>query len=30
MSVNGLAVLVFGILPGPLMALCLFSIQVSL
>ena len=30
MSVNGLAMLVFGILPGPLMALCLFSIQVSL
>ncbi len=30
MSVNGLAMLVFGILPGPLMALCLFSIQSSL
>jgi len=30
MSINGLAMLVFGILPGPLMALCLFSIQSSL
>ena len=30
MSVNGLAMLVFGILPGPLMALCLSSIQSSL
>ncbi|HET7596645.1 MAG TPA: NADH-quinone oxidoreductase subunit NuoN [Burkholderiales bacterium] len=30
MSVNGLAMLVLGILPGPLMALCLYSIQVSL
>ena len=30
MSVNGLAMLVFGVLPGPLMGLCLFSIQSSL
>ena len=30
MSLNGLAVLVFGIMPEPLMALCLYSIQVSL
>ena len=30
MSLNGLAMLVFGIVPGPLMALCLYSIQVSL
>jgi NADH-quinone oxidoreductase subunit N len=30
MSLNGLAVLIFGILPEPLMALCLYSIQVSL
>ena len=30
MSLNGLAMLLFGILPGPLMALCLYSIQVSL
>jgi NADH-quinone oxidoreductase subunit N len=30
MGANGLAMLVFGILPGPLMALCLFSIQASL
>jgi len=30
MSANGLAVLLFGILPEPLMALCLYSIQVSL
>ena len=30
MSLNGLAMLFFGILPGPLMALCLYSIQVSL
>ncbi|MGQ0524708.1 MAG: NADH-quinone oxidoreductase subunit NuoN [Betaproteobacteria bacterium] len=30
MSLNGLAMLVFGIMPGPLMALCLYSIQVSL
>ena len=30
MSVNGLAMLVFGVLPGGLMALCLYSIQVSL
>lgn len=29
-SLNGLAMLVLGILPGPLMALCLYSIQVSL
>ncbi|HET9665063.1 MAG TPA: NADH-quinone oxidoreductase subunit NuoN [Burkholderiales bacterium] len=30
MSANGLAMLLFGIMPGPLMALCLYSIQVSL
>ena len=30
MSLNGLAILVFGIMPEPLMALCLYSIQVSL
>jgi NADH-quinone oxidoreductase subunit N len=30
MSVNGLAVLLLGIVPGPLMALCLYSIQSSL
>ena len=30
MSVNGLAMLVFGILPEPLMALCLAAIQASL
>ncbi len=30
MSLNGLAVLVFGIIPEPLMALCLYSIQMSL
>ncbi|MBI4194835.1 MAG: NADH-quinone oxidoreductase subunit NuoN [Betaproteobacteria bacterium] len=30
MSLNGLAMLLFGIIPGPLMALCLYSIQVSL
>ena len=30
MSLNGLAVLIFGIMPEPLMALCLYSIQVSL
>jgi NADH-quinone oxidoreductase subunit N len=30
MSLNGLAVLMFGIVPGPLMALCLYSIQASL
>jgi NADH-quinone oxidoreductase subunit N len=30
MSANGLAILLFGILPEPLMALCLYSIQVSL
>jgi NADH-quinone oxidoreductase subunit N len=30
MSVNGMAMLVLGILPGPLMALCLFSIEKSL
>jgi NADH-quinone oxidoreductase subunit N len=29
-TLNGLAVLILGILPGPLMALCLYSIQVSL
>ncbi|MBI4203560.1 MAG: NADH-quinone oxidoreductase subunit NuoN [Betaproteobacteria bacterium] len=30
MTLNGLAMLLFGIVPGPLMALCLYSIQVSL
>jgi NADH-quinone oxidoreductase subunit N len=30
MSLNGLAVIFFGIVPGPLMALCLYSIQASL
>jgi len=30
MSLNGLAVLFFGIMPGPLMSLCLVSIQASL
>jgi hypothetical protein len=30
MSANGLAMLLLGILPEPLMALCLYSIQVSL
>ena len=30
MSANGLAVLLFGIMPGPLMALCVVSIQASL
>ena len=30
MSLNGIAVLLFGIVPGPLMALCLYSIQASL
>jgi NADH-quinone oxidoreductase subunit N len=30
MSANGLAMLLFGILPEPLMALCLYSIQASL
>ncbi|HYH40957.1 MAG TPA: NADH-quinone oxidoreductase subunit NuoN [Burkholderiales bacterium] len=30
MSLNGIAVLLFGIMPGPLMALCLVSIQASL
>ena len=30
MALNGLAMLLFGIVPGPLMALCLYSIQVSL
>ncbi|MGH8633681.1 MAG: NADH-quinone oxidoreductase subunit NuoN [Burkholderiales bacterium] len=30
LSANGLAMLLFGILPEPLMALCLYSIQVSL
>lgn len=29
-SANGLAMLLFGILPGPLMGLCIYSIQVSL
>ena len=30
MSANGLAMLIFGIMPGPLMGLCLYSIQASL
>jgi NADH-quinone oxidoreductase subunit N len=30
MTLNGLAMLYFGIVPGPLMALCLYSIQASL
>ncbi len=30
MSANGLAMLLFGVMPEPLMALCLYSIQVSL
>jgi NADH-quinone oxidoreductase subunit N len=30
MTVNGLAVLVFGVLPGGLMALCLASMRASL
>jgi NADH-quinone oxidoreductase subunit N len=30
MSLNGLALLYFGIVPGPLMSLCLYSIQASL
>jgi NADH-quinone oxidoreductase subunit N len=30
LSANGLAMLLFGILPEPLMALCLYSIQASL
>jgi NADH-quinone oxidoreductase subunit N len=30
MSLNGAAVLIFGIMPQPLMALCLYSIQASL
>jgi len=30
MSLNGLAVLYFGIVPGPLMSLCLYSIHASL
>jgi len=30
MSLNGLSMLILGIVPGPLMALCLYSIQVSL
>jgi NADH-quinone oxidoreductase subunit N len=30
LSANGLAMLLFGLLPEPLMALCLYSIQVSL
>jgi NADH-quinone oxidoreductase subunit N len=30
MSVNGLAILVLGVAPGQLMALCMYSIQVSL
>jgi NADH-quinone oxidoreductase subunit N len=30
MSLNGIAILYFGIVPGPLMALCLYSIQASL
>ena len=30
MTLNGLAILFFGVMPGPLMALCLYSIQASL
>jgi NADH-quinone oxidoreductase subunit N len=30
MSLNGLAILYFGIVPGPLMSLCLYSVQASL
>jgi NADH-quinone oxidoreductase subunit N len=30
MSLNGLAMLIFGIMPGPLMALCHYAIQASL
>jgi NADH-quinone oxidoreductase subunit N len=30
MSLNGVAILYFGIVPGPLMSLCLYSIQASL
>jgi NADH-quinone oxidoreductase subunit N len=30
MSLNGAAMLFFGIVPQPLMALCLYSIQASL
>jgi hypothetical protein len=30
LSVNGLAMLVFGILPQPLMGLCLYALQFSL
>jgi len=30
MSANGLAMLLLGILPEPLMALCLYAIQASL
>ena len=30
LSANGLVMLFFGILPGPLMSLCIYSIQVSL
>jgi NADH-quinone oxidoreductase subunit N len=30
MSLNGLSMLFLGIVPGPLMALCLYAIQVSL
>ncbi len=30
LSANGLAMLLFGILPGPLMSLCIYSIQASL
>jgi NADH-quinone oxidoreductase subunit N len=30
MTLNGIAMLYFGIVPGPLMALCLYSIQASL
>jgi NADH-quinone oxidoreductase subunit N len=30
MSLNGVAILYFGIVPGPLMALCLYAIQASL
>jgi NADH-quinone oxidoreductase subunit N len=30
MSLNGVAMLVFGVLPGPLMAVCIYAIQASL
>jgi NADH-quinone oxidoreductase subunit N len=30
LAVNGLAVLLLGILPGPLMAVCLYTVRMSL